>query len=67
MKSEKDKTIMCPKCGKFLTKARSNENYIHKLACKNCNKWIWYNPTDDNYSKVKEIPSRTTSSGMRFY
>lgn len=64
MKKEKI-SIICPECKKFLTKAE-NDNKIHKLQCRNCRKWIWFNPMLDEY-KVKETPQRHCASGMRFY
>lgn len=63
----KDKSIMCPYCHKFLAKADKDDPNIHKKACKNCHKWIWFKPNNDDYKKILEIPERTTSSGKRFY
>ena len=63
----KDKSIMCPNCRKFLTKADSRDPIIHKLACRHCHKWIWYVPNDDDYFEIKEVPNSRSSSGMTFY
>lgn len=63
----KDKSIMCPNCHKFLTKADSKDSRTHKLACKHCHKWIWYVPNDDDNFQIKEIPDSRSSSGMTFY
>ncbi len=63
----KDKSIMCPNCRKFLTKADSKDPRTHKLACKHCYKWIWYVPNNNSNFQIKEIPDSRTSSGMRFY
>ena len=52
----KDKSIMCPNCHKFLTKADKKDPRTHKLACKHCGKWIWYVPNDDDNFHIKEIP-----------
>ena len=52
----KDKSIMCPNCHKFLTKADSKDPRTHKLACKHCHKWVWYVPNDDDNFQIKEIP-----------
>ena len=64
----KDKSIMCPNCHKFLTKADSKKDpRTHKLSCKHCRKWIWYVPNNDDDFQIKEIPDRRSSNGMRFY
>lgn len=63
----KDISIMCPNCRKFLVKADKRDQRIHKLACKHCRKWIWFIPADDEYRGIKPIPPRTQASGMRFY
>lgn len=65
--SNKDKTIMCPNCRKFLTKADKRDGRVHRLACKHCGKWIFYKPNDDEYKRIKNVPERTCASGMRFY
>lgn len=62
----KDTAIMCPNCGKFLTKADKRNDNIQKVACLHCYKWIWFKACND-YREVLEIPERNTSSGMRFY
>ena len=62
----KDKSIMCPYCRKFLTKADKRDPHIHKLVCKHCGKWIHFIPKH-NYFEVKKKPERKCSSGMRFY
>lgn len=64
---KKDKVINCPNCGAFLTKADSQDRTVHKIACKKCKKWIWYNPSNDKFFKIREIPERTQSSGKVFY
>lgn len=62
----KNKKIMCPNCKKFLTYADSRDNSIHKLRCKECNYWIWFNPSN-NQSEIHKVPDRVSSSGKRFY
>lgn len=62
---DKQVSIICPNCRKFLTKTTKDDR-MHKLMCRKCFKWIWWNPTT-NYYKVKEVPKRTQSSGRRFY
>ena len=61
-----DKTIKCPKCHKILTKADKRDDRVHKLACKRCGKWIWFNPKNDTY-EIKDVPSRASSGAMRYY
>ena len=65
--NNKDKSIICPNCHKFLTKADSKDPRTHKLACKHCHKWIWYVSNDDDDFQIKEIPQSRTSSGMTFF
>lgn len=63
----KDISIICPKCKKFMLKADKRDKRIHKQECKHCRKWIWYIPSDPTYRKIKEVPLRQTSSGKIFY
>lgn len=63
----KDLSIMCPNCGKFLTMSDKRDPRIHKLACRKCWKWIWWKPNNPEYRVIKKIPERTSSSGLRFY
>lgn len=63
----KDQKIKCPQCGCFLTFSDKRDGRIHKLACKRCNKWIWFKPNNPNDMEIKEIPKRCQSSGMVFY
>ena len=60
------KTIYCPKCGRKVATwdGRSTINVLAK--CKKCKKLVVYN-IENEETKIKEIPQRTTSSGMRFY
>lgn len=60
------KSILCPNCNGFLTKADEDERQIIKIACRKCNKWIWVN-LKTKRCEVKRIPERTTSSGKAFY
>ena len=60
------KTIYCPKCGrKVATWDGCSTNNI-SVKCKKCNKLVVYDVENEKV-KIKEIPQRTTSSGMRFY
>lgn len=60
------KTIYCPKCGRKVATwdGRSTNNI--SVKCKKCNKLVVYNVENEKV-EIKEIPQRTTSSGMRFY
>ena len=65
--NNKDKSIICPNCHKFLTKADSKDPRTHKLTCGHCGKWIWYVPNDEDSFQIKETPNNRTSSGKTFY
>ena len=60
------KSVMCPKCGKLLAWVKPNDNKLHKIACRNCFKWIWFRAKSKEF-EIKEIPPRTSASGKRFY
>ena len=60
------KTIYCPKCGrKVATWDGRSKNNI-SVKCNKCNKLVVYD-VESKEVKIKAIPQRTTSSGMRFY
>ncbi|MCD7724301.1 MAG: hypothetical protein LUI12_01890 [Clostridiales bacterium] len=63
----KDISIMCPNCKKFLAKADKRDGTIHKKVCGFCHKWIWFKPNDKGYREIRDIPVRMTSAGMTFY
>lgn len=60
------KTIYCPKCGRKVATwdGRSTINIVKK--CNKCNKLVIFN-IEKQKTEIKEIPPRTSSSGMRFY
>ena len=60
------KTIYCPKCGRKVATwdGRSINNVSAK--CSKCRKLVVYDVESEEV-KIKEIPPRTSSSGMRFY
>lgn len=58
--------IMCPKCKSFLVKADKRDRNVRKIKCNCCGKWIWF-IAKTNYFEIRNIPERTTSSGVRFY
>ena len=63
---EEPKTIYCPKCRRKVATwdGRSTINILVK--CKKCNKLVVYDVESEEV-KIKAIPPRATSSGMRFY
>lgn len=63
----KDISIVCPKCGKFLLKADKRDNRVSQKACRKCNKLITYKPSDRSFRKISEIPPRQSSSGVIFW
>lgn len=62
----KDKTIMCPECNKFLIKADKRDTKRHILMCRSCRKLIVFVPKT-GYTEIHNVPQRKDSSGMRFY
>ena len=59
-------SVMCPRCGKLLMWVKPNDNSLHKIACKNCRKWIWFRAKSQEF-EVRDIPRRVSASGKRFY
>ena len=57
---------MCPRCGKLLTWVNKNDKKHHKVMCAHCRKWIWFWAGAGEF-QIKEVPQRTSASGMRFY
>ena len=62
----KDKSIMCPVCNKFLLKVDRRDPRKRRIKCRNCNNLIYFIPKAD-YFEVKKIPDTKSASGMRFY
>lgn len=62
----KDISIMCPVCRKFLVKADKRDCSLHKLVCRSCGNWIWFNPKKKK-AEVHIVPQRSSGSGMRLY
>ena len=65
--NNKDISIMCPKCGKFLLKADKRDTRKNKVKCRHCNKLITYVPANSTISNIEVVPERMTGSGVRFY
>ena len=60
------KTIYCPKCGRKVATWDGRSTINISVRCKKCDKLVVCDVESGN-TKIKEIPQRTTSSGMRFY
>ena len=63
---EKQKTIYCPICGRKVATWDGRSTFNISAKCKKCKKLVVYN-VENEETKIKEIPQRETSSGMRFY
>ena len=62
----KQKTIYCPKCGRRVATWDGRSTINISVRCKKCDKLVVYD-VENEKTIIKEIPKRTTSSGMRFY
>ena len=60
------KTIYFRRCGRKVTTWESRSTMNIYVKCKKCNKLVVYDVESEEV-KIKAIPQRTTSSGMRFY
>ena len=60
------KTIYCPKCGRKVATWDGMSTINILVKCKKCNKLVVYD-VENEKTIIKEIPKRTTSSGMIFY
>lgn len=60
------KTIYCPKCGRKVATLDWRSTINISVRCKKCDKLVVYD-VENEKTIIKEIPKRTTSSGMRFY
>lgn len=60
------KTIYCPKCGRKVATLDGRSTINISVRCKKCDKLVVYD-VENEKTIIKEIPKRTTSSGMRFY
>ena len=57
------KTIYCPSCGRKVMKYDGKHSMIIGNSCRNCEKRVVFDPSTGEV-KRKDIPKRTTSSGM---
>ena len=60
------KKIFCPRCHRAVAIYDGKQTINPISKCKKCNKIVVYH-IDTEKTEIKEIPQRTTSSGMRFY
>ena len=60
------KTIYCPRCGRKVTTLDCRSANNISVKCKKCNKLVVYDVENEKV-EIKNIPQRTTSSGMIFY
>ena len=60
------RSVMCPRGGKLLTWVNKSDKKHHKVMCTHCRKWIWFWDGTQEF-QIKEVPQRTSASGMRFY
>lgn len=63
-KKIKPKKIYCPSCGRKVMTYDGRHSMIIGNNCKKCDKRVVYDPIED-ITELKEIPKRTTSSGMK--
>ena len=60
------KTIYCPRCGRKVATWDGRSTMNISVKCKKCKKLVIYNVKNEKV-EIKNIPQRTTSSGMIFY
>ena len=60
------KTIYCPLCGRKAMDVDEKTEMDFYSKCKKCNKIVYYH-AETKKVETKNIPERTTSSGIRFY
>ena len=60
------KTIYCSKCGRKAATLDGRSTINISVRCKKCDKLVVYD-VENEKTIIKEIPKRTTSSGMIFY
>lgn len=60
------KTIYCPSCGRKAMDIDEKSKMDFYVKCKKCNKIVYYH-AETKIVEMKNIPERTTSSGIRFY
>lgn len=59
-------SVFCPSCGRLALKVDDYATVNLSAKCRKCKKLVTYHPEDGSIS-TGNVPTRTTSSGMRFY
>ena len=62
----REKTIYCPICKQKVAKYDGHSAMNVIVNCKKCNMQVVY-WVEEQKTKIRPIPPRNTSSGMRFY
>ena len=60
------KTLYCPRCGRKVATWDGQSTMNISVKCKKCKNLVIYNVKNEKV-EIKNIPQRTTSSGMIFY
>lgn len=60
------KNIYCTQCNRTVMRYDEKGTSVLQAKCNKCNMLITYNPITDKL-KISKLPSRNTSSGVRFY
>jgi hypothetical protein len=60
------KTIYCPNCQRKVMQYDGKSTNLMDVMCRNCKVLVVYNPVN-NITFKRNVPERTTASGMRFY
>lgn len=63
---DKETMIQCPKCGALVMKFESDRVPYRTVKCRNCNHLVVHDVLK-NKVFVREVPKRTSASGMRLY
>ena len=60
------KTIYCPKCGRKVATWDYKSSINIVVECRNCRKMVVYD-VEKMDTRIKDMPVRAASSGLRFY
>jgi phage FluMu protein Com len=62
----KDLSLMCPNCNKFLLQVDKRDTRKNIIKCKHCGKLITYVPATQE-REISYVPLRDNAHGKRFY
>lgn len=65
-KEKNHEIIYCPKCGRKVAKWDKKSTIPIHVNCDKCQKRVVFNP-ETGEVKIKDIPERIFSSGVRYY